>query len=115
MTARQEAEVGRLRVYTISAGTTRLVSLVGELDLRGCSALEPLLGTLEGDESIGQVVIDLSEVDFIDSAGIALLVATSKTYSEASMPLQMIPSRVPEVQRLFVTCGLDQELPLAWG
>ena len=49
------------------------------------------------------VVVDLANVSFIDSAGIALLLSASRdglTVGDAS----------PEVRRVFQTCGLDGEL-----
>ena len=53
-------------------GAHRIISLSGELDLLGAPRLSVALGEVVR-ESTGGVVLDLSELEFIDSTGIATL------------------------------------------
>jgi len=75
-----------------------VVAVQGELDVATVGTLEAYLN------GVGRpVVVDLANVSFIDSAGIALLLSAWKdglTVGDAS----------PEVRRVFQTCGLDGEL-----
>ncbi len=110
MAVRDEREVsdGELTVRIADEGDSRTVSLLGELDLATCKTAETeLLGALEAD--LGQVVLDMRELEFIDSTGIALLVAALRR-SEPSQ-LQVIPSQAPEVARVLSLTGIDEHLP----
>jgi anti-sigma B factor antagonist len=51
--------------------------LSGEIDIANVRHLREALIALD-DESVGQILLDLAEVTFIGSCGLAVLVATSK-------------------------------------
>ena len=93
------------------ADGTRVVTLTGDLDLSsGGPVLEELLE--ECVESGAHVVIDLSEVDFMDSAGLALLVKTERGLSAAGRRLVVTRPR-PNVRRILEFTELDQRLVIA--
>ena len=75
-----------------------VVAVQGELDLATVGTLEAYLN------GVGRpVVLDLANVSFIDSAGIALLLSQAKDGLTIRDPS-------PEVRRVFQTCGLDDQL-----
>lgn len=53
------------------------VHLAGEIDMANVRRLREALVALD-DDSVGQVLIDLADVTFMGSCGLAVLVATSK-------------------------------------
>ena len=75
-----------------------VIEAVGEVDLTTAPQLrEALLGAV-GDTEASGVIVDLSKVDFIDSAGLALLVEARKRLSPNGRTLSILltPGRQPE-------------------
>ncbi len=107
----QALRCGSLDVRSELRGTTHLVFVVGELDESGCPKLESQLARIEASDA-ERIVVDLSDVEFIDSAGIALLVAAQRRSEQDSARLRFIPSDSANVQRLLQLCGLEEYLPL---
>jgi anti-sigma B factor antagonist len=107
---KQEARQGRLELRSHRQDGTHLISLSGELDLQGCPQVEAeLLRAEQGDA--GRILVDLSHVDFIDSTGIALLVAAMRRNEGRPERLRVIASESDDVQRLLEVCGLDRSIP----
>ena len=90
---------------------TKLVTLGGELDvLTAGAALRELLEQCA--ESGRHVVLDMSQVTFIDSAGIGLLVKTHRRLADIDRRLVMLRPH-PSVRRIIELTGLDQVLLVA--
>ena len=108
--AGRKVQVGRLEIESISDESSCLITLGGELDANGCPTVESELTKAEGNG--GQpIVIDMRMLTFIDSTGIALLVAALRRSKEGSDRLRFIPSDSEDVRRLLELCGLDSRLP----
>ena len=75
MTAVQQRNVldGTLKVSLRLDGDSRVVAFAGELDLANAGTADAELAAAL-DPATARVVIDLAELEFIDSTGIALLV-----------------------------------------
>lgn len=102
---------GTLVVRTAKRGDTHVISLCGELDLANASTAEAeLQASLDGADS--QVVVDMRELEFIDSTGIALLVATLG-HNDGEARVRFVPSTSPAVARVLELTGLAERLPLA--
>ena len=93
----------------------RVVAVRGELDLSTAPELEPPLeeAVSSGDAS---VLIDLSECEFIDSTGIALIVRTwqrldSGAEGEGSGKV-VICSDNDQVRRVLEITGLELSIPI---
>lgn len=89
---------------TFDAAGRPVVSLHGEIDLASApavrAAIEPLLG-----EHAEHMTIDLADVQFLDSSGLAVLVAVAERIDE----LQLLnPSEI--VGRIIEVTGLSQVL-----
>jgi anti-anti-sigma factor len=106
----QGHRIGALQMRSAPSGSSHLITLSGELDLNNCGAVESELLQVEAG-SAQQIVVDLSAVDFIDSNGIAMLIAAVRRSKEDSDRLRLVPSRSEDVQRLIEICGLDGRLP----
>ena len=112
MALREEREVrdGQLVVRIAAEPGSVTVSLEGELDLATCRTAEgELLAALETNS--GGVILDMAKLEFIDSTGIALLVAALRR-SEPGQ-LRVIPSESQAVARVLKLTGVDERLPRA--
>jgi anti-sigma B factor antagonist len=95
---------------SVAQGTTHLISLGGELDFYECPEVESELMRVEAGEA-EHIVVDLGQVEFIDSTGIALLVAAMRRNEADPNRLRFILSESEAVQRLIELCGLQTSLP----
>jgi anti-anti-sigma factor len=101
---------GLLAVRARRQDETQLIELEGELDLASADALEQALDAALADGE-RPVVVDMTALSFIDSTGIALLIATLSR-PEAGPRLRFVPSREPAVIRVLALTGVDRRLPL---
>jgi len=101
---------GTLVVRTAKNDEAHTIALCGELDLANASTAEAALGELLDQGA--PVVVDMRELEFIDSTGIALLVAALGRGGEESR-VTFIPSTAPAVTRVLELTGLAERLPLA--
>ena len=69
-------EQGLLTIHSEPQGA-RFVSLHGVLDLANAKALEDEFIRIEAT-SVSRIVLDLSELDFIDSTGLAMIVKADR-------------------------------------
>lgn len=102
---------GTLVVRTAMDGDTHVISLCGELDLANASTAESALeASLNADGA--KVVVDMRELEFIDSTGIALLVA-ALGHNDNGERVRFVPSTSPAVTRVLELTGLAERLPRA--
>lgn len=88
----------QLTITTSRTEKGPVVSAVGEVDLTTVGSLrEPVLTAIASSET-SSVIVDLTRVDFIDSAGLALLVEARKLLAPESRSLYVLltPGRQPE-------------------
>lgn len=90
----------------------RTISVRGELDLSTAPELEgPLEAALDGGE--GSVLIDLSQCEFIDSTGIALIVrAWQRLDGDGNGRGLVICSHNEQVRRVLEITGLELSIPV---
>ncbi len=102
---------GTLSLETKSEGELLTIKLGGELDL---AAAPPVEAAVEAGlaDSERQLVIDFSALSFIDSTGIAILVAAMSDERSAGR-LAFVPSTAPAVTRVLRLTGVEERLPLA--
>jgi anti-sigma B factor antagonist len=97
-------ELLSLTIEAGSQGTT--VSVAGEIDLLTAPSLRRCLDSIAGD-----VVVDLTEVPFVDSQAIGLLVAEHKRRVAAGEHLVVSGSSAMALRSFKIT-GVDQLLDL---
>jgi anti-anti-sigma factor len=101
---------GTLLVRTETSGDTIVIALCGELDLANASTAE---SALRGFIDAGiPIVVDMSELEFIDSTGIAVLVAALNG-DGGETRIKFIPSAAPAVARVLELTGLAERMPRA--
>lgn len=96
---------GLLAVQQTSEGDRLRIALDGEMDLANAETAETTLreALLSGKE----VVVDLGKLEFLDSTGVAMLVAAMR---EGRERLGFLPSEHDAVRRLLSLTGLDEQM-----
>jgi anti-sigma B factor antagonist len=99
-----------LSIDLTSEGPARVVRLGGELDLASAPQLTDALSRLDGS-STGRLVIDLSDCEFIDSAGLAAILHGAQELSEAGGSVRIA---CPEgnLRDLLRMTAIDQSIPV---
>jgi stage II sporulation protein AA (anti-sigma F factor antagonist) len=108
-----EVHSGLLKVLSSRVGATCMVQLRGELDLATAEVVEQALEKAFGEDA-GHVIVDMTELEFIDSTGIALLVTAVGRDGDGTR-LRFVQSRVPAVRRIFEVTGIADRLPFVAG
>ena len=85
-----------------------LVSLHGELDGATAKELEAEFIRIEAT-SVSRIVLDLSELDFIDSTGLAMIVKADRRAKNDGHVFRLLRPQ-GQVGRAFAVSGLDQLL-----
>ena len=80
-----------------------VIALNGELDLSSVPELESLLRELTSSD-LGRILIDLGELTFMDSSGLALMIRTHQGALAGGHRLVLRPGS-HQVQRLFEMTG----------
>lgn len=86
------------------AGSVPVVAVSGEVDVYSAPALRD--GLTELLEAGTSVVVDLSDVGFLDSTGLGALVAARTTASEHGAQLSLVCTH-QRILKLFTITGLD--------
>lgn len=100
---------GLLTVSRADEGAHVRLALQGELDLSNAATVEASLDAAIDAEK--KVLIDLARLEFLDSAGLALIVRTLQR-SDAER-FSFLPSRSLEVCRLLALTGVDKRMAIA--
>lgn len=85
---------------TTRDGDAAIIQLSGELDMASCPELEAAIRDAEESE-IGAVVIDLRELEFMDSVSLSLLLDAQKRSKTDGGRLSFIAPEQEEVIRLL--------------
>jgi anti-anti-sigma factor len=100
-----------LQAKVSSQGTTSTIEFEGEW---GLAERDLASGAVE--QALARrpecVVLDLSQVSFIDSSGIHVVVIAAKRCGEQNIRIVIIPGP-PQVHRVFEICQLTNLLPFA--
>jgi anti-sigma B factor antagonist len=95
-----------VRIEPAEAGAS-VIAVAGELDLSTIPRIERQL--FEEARSGAGVIVDLTQVSFIDSSGIALLI---KAFRAGDGMLHTVIADGSQVERVFRLAGIDRALPL---
>lgn len=99
-----------MQIATTPGSDRYLITVSGEVDL----ATSPDLDTAviaAIDSGISSVVIDLTDVSFMDSSGLGVIVRALKRCREAENDLDLVITN-ERVLKVFGITGLDQVIPI---
>jgi len=107
----REIRDGTLTVRIEAEGGGCTLSLAGELDMANAATLETELDRAAG-AGASPITVDMRELEFIDSTGIAALVAAHRRLNaHGGERIRLVRSRASAVRRVMDLTGLDTELP----
>lgn len=109
----QQPEPDRNRPFRVavrSNASTSTAALSGELDISGADGLRDTLDDLHR-RGHRLVEVDLSELDFLDAAGLSVLVRADRRFRDSGAELVLTGLR-PAQRRLLEITGLDRVLTL---
>lgn len=87
-----------------------LIKLVGKMDVIGTGEIETkFAGYCSGDNV--RVVVDLSDVDFLASIGIRLLVTTAKSIASRGGKMALL-NPIADVQGVLEVTGIPAIIPI---
>ena len=95
-----------LNLKVLHGGQETLVSLGGELDLSSAPALRELLAGAFEDDGPRRIVLDLSDLIYLDSTGLSIFVSAHKRASASGVEF-CLANPNPSVARLFKITALD--------
>ena len=105
-TSTREIQDGTLTLRASQEDSGCVLALRGELDMSNSPSFSSEIERLEA--AGGSLTLDLSELEFIDSTGIAILVGV---YQRLGDRLTVVASRAQAVTRVLSLTGLDEALP----
>jgi len=88
-----------------------VVEFYGELDLAGTEVAAAELRRCE-QADVGEIIVDLSGLDFIDSTGLRVLIETYTKDRQNGNRLRFLRGSLP-VERVMHLTRLDEVLPFA--
>ena len=100
----------QLRIRESTSGRTTTLVLSGELGLAGAPELEAAVRRL-CYEPVRQLLLDLSEVSFVDTIGVRTLVTCKELFEQTDCGYWVLPPRAG-ARRVLERYGLLEEIPL---
>jgi len=104
-------ELGQLTLRSEREGEIHTICLIGELDLATADPVQAELERVEATDAAA-IVLDLSDLTFMDSTGVRLLVNAQARSRADSNRLTLLRGRAA-VQRVLELTGVDALLPFA--
>jgi len=95
-----------LGIETTQVGTTNIVAVTGEVDVATAPQLDERLAVAATSAT---TVLDLTNVTFLDSSGLGVIVKALKRASELGGHLVLVISD-PRILKVFTITGLDKAL-----
>ena len=102
-----ELNIPQLTVRRFEQDGVHVVALGGELDLRAVGELEAALAQAGED---GRICLDLTELQFIDSSGLACIIRAHQVRASAGGAMAVACRGEGAVRRTFETTGLTRLL-----
>ena len=98
-----------LSFATTVTGDTAVVALTGELDVSGAALVEQEMERVIADHGARTVVLDLSDLEFMDSTGLRLSVLSDERLRAQDRRFALVRGN-PDVHRVFVITGMEGRL-----
>ena len=94
-------------IQTQQDGDSVTITVHGEIDLSTADDLDAAIRDAE-DTEIGQIVVDLSDLAFLDSSGLSVLLKASVRSREDGNRISFVPSKHEVVTRLIALTGTGE-------
>jgi anti-sigma B factor antagonist len=99
-----------MQIATTPGSDRNVITVAGEVDLASSPELDTaIIAAIESGAT--SVVIDLTDVSFMDSSGLGVIVRGLKRCREADKDLDLVITN-ERVLKVFGITGLDQVIPI---
>ncbi len=98
--------------YTNTPNHDLVVKLCGEMDALGCTQIRTELEHIGSSETSNNVVLDLSQVSFLDSSGIGVIVFLYKRLKARDCTLE-ITGALGQPLELMKLLRIDKAIPVS--
>lgn len=105
----EQGTEGQMTVTVRSSESSAVVAVSGDVGAGTAPTLRARIESLVERETPRQVVLDLSDVDFVDSSGLGTIVRAHKHLRKAGGTLSLVVTS-DTVLRVFQMSGLDRVL-----
>lgn len=95
--------------FEAGSGAPALISIAGELDLSNSDVVRTRLD--EVDPGADRVILDMQNLEFIDSTGLSTIVRLGKRVKERGGQLAVVVTK-PSIRKLFAITALDKRFAL---
>jgi anti-anti-sigma factor len=99
--------MGIFEIAAAQEGDDLFLRIAGELDMSSTDRLEEAIGLAE-EGTARRVVVDLTDVQFIDSAALSALLKAYRRSQQNGHRLRFLPSKREAVTRLFAITGTSR-------
>ena len=99
----------QLEVSALDDGL-KLVKLIGKMDIQGTSQIEDSFTIQTASKKAG-VIVDLSQVPFVASYGMRILVSNAKSLAGRGGKMVLFKP-TPMVKNVLSSAGIDQLIPI---
>jgi anti-anti-sigma factor len=94
---------------TLNGAGDALIALTGELDLSGAPALDHEIEKLASHDDVRRVVLDLRQLEFLDSSGLRVVALAERRLSAGGRSLALVRGS-ESVQRVFEITRMVERL-----
>jgi anti-sigma B factor antagonist len=101
--------MANLDFQTTRNGAVAVIAPTGELDLSGAALLEDELDRLASESELSTVVLDLRQLEFMDSSGLRLVVLADMRAREAGRRFALVKG-ADTVHRVFEITRMSERL-----
>src|SRR3954471_15757664 len=98
-----------LEVDTTTDAGVAVIALRGDLDMAGSVVVEEELGRLDEEPGLHAIVVDLSQLAFMDSSGLRTVVLADRRTTEAGRRFAVVRGGEP-VHRVFEITRMTERL-----
>ena len=99
-----------MNITSKKTGDTLYIKLNGELDEHSANYVRNYLDSVFGSEKFVQVVLDLYNLEFIDSTGVGVLIGRYKILKSQNKQI-FIANPSIHADKIFIMSGLYQIMP----
>ena len=103
--------IGAIDLRVDRSGTRTVARLAGEIDLSNAAMLRRAITDAVPNRDV-ELVVDLSRVRYLDSAGIAMLFDLARRLGEHNQRLTMVVPSTALILRSLEASGWPRELPV---
>lgn len=87
-----------------------VITLAGELDEHSASYVREMMDNIMSESNARQIIIDLAQLEFMDSTGIGVLIGRYKKMKSRGVPI-FVTNPNKQIDRIFMMTALYDVMP----